>query len=342
MEELYSEAAFKAAAKAAKLRYVHDTEPGITRTKKGDEYHYHAPDGARVTVESELERINALGIPPAYDEVWICTRPNGHLQATGRDAKRRKQYRYHPKWQSVRSETKFQHMAEFGAALPALRTRITTDMAARQLTRERVLATIAYLMDHCFIRIGNAQYAKENESYGLTTLQKDHAEVAGTKLTFAFKGKSGKMWNVQLRDRRVASTIKKLEDLDGQDLFQYLDEAGVSHKVTSDDVNRYLQDIAAAPFTAKDFRTWAATSKAIAALAAWEFNETKKEQQAHLKATVKAIAEELGHTPAICRKCYIHPQVIEHFTTGQLHTWHRTLKAPDPHTAALEFLAQLS
>ena len=294
-----------------------------------------------MTADAEIERINSLAIPPAYDEVWICTRPNGHLQATGRDARRRKQYRYHPKWQAVRSETKFQHMAEFGKALPDLRARITSDMAARQLTRERVLATVVYLMDTCFIRIGNAQYAKENESYGLTTLQKDHAEVTGTKLTFQFKGKSGKQWHVQLRDRRVASTIKKLEDLDGQDLFQYLDEGGVSHKVTSDDVNRYLQDIAAAPFTAKDFRTWAATSKAITALGAWEFAETKTAQQAHLKTTIKTIAEELGHTPAICRKCYIHPAVIDHFTTGQLHDWHRKLKSDDAHAAALEFLAQL-
>lgn len=340
-DHFYSEEAFRQAAKDAKLRYVHDTEPGITRKKSKDTFHYHAPNGDRITKDGELERIKKLGIPPAYSDVWICPLPNGHLQATGRDARNRKQYRYHAKWGEVRGETKFQHMAEFGAILPNIRTQIEHDMAARTLSRERVLATVVSLMDKCFIRVGNEQYARENESYGLTTLHKDHVDVSGASLNFEFKGKSGKMWNVHLRDKRVAATIKKLEDIEGQDLFQYLDDHGNRHKISSHDVNNYLHDITQKSFTAKDFRTWAATSKAIELLASWPYSNVKKDINAHLKTSIKSIADELGHTPSICRKCYIHPQVINRFASGQLSDWHLKSKSKDAHARALLFLSEL-
>ena len=334
----YSEKDSRDAAKQARLRYVHDSDPGISRKKHGKVFSYTAPNGNKIFDDGVIERINSLAIPPAYQDVWICTLDNGHLQATGRDARGRKQYRYHPRWGEVRNANKFSQVLEFSAALPVIRKRIEEDMASRNLTRERVLATIIQLMDKSNIRIGNLQYAKENQSFGLTTLQKDHVTVSGETLKLEFKGKSGKMWNVKLRDRRIANTIKRCEDIEGQELFHYLDDDGNKHRVTSDDVNSYLHELTQRPFTAKDFRTWSATCKAVTLLSSWEYNETKKEIQAHLKQSIKAIAEELGHTPAICRKSYIHPNVIEHFSDGRLHVWSQKSKLNDIEKKAALFL----
>ena len=337
-ETRYSEADSRNAARQAKLRYVHDTEPGISRKKHGKTFQYFAPNGDRIASDDVIHRINSLAIPPAYSDVWICARDNGHLQATGRDARQRKQYRYHPRWQEIRTENKFFQLSQFSDHLPKIREKLASDMAMRNLTRERVLATIVQLMDKSNIRIGNLQYAKENESYGLTTLQKDHVSISGETLKLAFKGKSGKMWNVKLRDRRIANTIKRCEEIEGQELFHYLDEAGTKHRISSDDVNLYLHEITQQPFTAKDFRTWSATCKAVQLLSEWEFADTKKDVQAHLKGAIKIIAEELGHTPAICRKSYIHPNVISKFSDGSLHEWHLTQKQPDIEQKASAFL----
>ncbi len=341
-DSFYTTDAAKAAAKAAHLRYVHDGMPGITRKAKGKNFAYLAPTGEHIGDEAVLERIRKLAIPPAYAQVWICTLDNGHIQATGRDAKQRKQYRYHAKWHAVRNENKFHHIADFATVLPDIRARVDADMAQRNLSRTRVLATVVSLMDKSNIRIGNAQYARDNDSFGLTTLQRDHADVTGNKLHLEFKGKSGKLWNVDIRDKRIAQTIKKMEEIPGQELFHYLDDAGTKHKISSDDVNAYLHDITGQAFTAKDFRTLAATTRAIALLAAWPYDDTKKAIAAHLKASIITIADELGHTPTICRKSYIYPKVIEEFTSGNLHRWHQDLSPQQQADLTAHFLQDFS
>lgn len=308
----------EAAAEAAGLSYVSDDRPGITRQKKGRYFAYFNPDGSRVTDEKTLDRIRMLAIPPAYTDVWICPRANGHIQATGRDAKGRKQYRYHAKFRETRDSSKYEHMLEFAAALPVIRERVDADMGKRGLPREKVLATVVHLLERTMIRVGNADYAKQNKSFGLSTLRNRHVDVEGGELRFNFKGKSGKTWNVSLQDRRAARIVKSIQELPGQHLFQYLDENGERCEVTSTDINAYLREISGADITAKDFRTWTGTVLTALSLAAAEPAENERGVKQRLKQAICGVAAALGNTPAVCRKAYIHPEVIEAFTQQDL------------------------
>lgn len=338
---LYQEDALRDAAKKARLRYVRDDKPGITRKKAGKSYQYFTPDKKRVTDADTIARINKLAIPPAYTDVWICPYENGHMQATGRDARKRKQYRYHPKWQEVRSETKFSQIGEFASSLPAIRKRLAADITRSGLPREKVLAAIVLLMDQCNMRVGNDQYAKENKSYGLTTMRKKHVEVEGNTITFEFTGKSGKLWQREVNSPQIAKIVKRCEDIPGQELFKYITEDGERRDVKSDDVNAYLQEISGQPFTAKDFRTWSATARAIQLLGALEPNEyTGRASAKALNDTIKQIAEEMGHTPAICRKCYIYPGVIDAYSDEKLRDWYGKRAKKDDHALVTEFLTQ--
>jgi DNA topoisomerase-1 len=306
------------AAEAAGLVYVSDEDRGIRRERKGDSFEYYKPNGDKVTDESTLERIRKLAVPPAYTDVWICTRANGHLQATGRDARGRKQYRYHPQFREARESTKYEHMMEFARALPAIRAKLAEHMALRGLPREKVLATVVHLLETTLIRVGNDDYAKENKSYGLTTLRNPHVKVDGAELRFQFKGKSGKQWRLQVKDRRIAKIIRACQDLPGQRLFQYKDENGEIREVTSADVNAYLKEITGRDITAKDFRTWAGTVMAALALQEFEAFDTKATQKKNLKAAIERVSSRLGNTPTICRKCYVHPEVLNAYTEGNL------------------------
>lgn len=305
-------------ARAAGLRYVADDMPGIRRRKRGRGFAYLDAKGSPVHDARTLERIRKLAIPPAWTDVWICPTANGHLQATGRDARGRKQYRYHAEWRDVRDETKFGRMIAFGEALPEIRERVERDLSLRGLPRERVVATVVRLLETTLIRIGNREYARHNGSFGLTTLRDGHVDIAGSKLRFEFRGKSGKDHSVEVQDRRVARIVKQCRDLPGQTLFQYLDENGDRQKITSGDVNAWLKEITGEDFTAKDFRTWGGTVLALSALLEVGVCESEKEANQAVVATVKRVAEELGNRPAICRKYYIHPVVIETFVQGKL------------------------
>ncbi len=306
------------AARAAGLRYVHDHKPGITREKRGDGFRYIKPDGEAVTDEAEIARINALGIPPAYTDVWICPVKNGHLQATGKDAKGRKQYRYHERWRAVRDETKYGRMIAFGDALPAIRERVARDLSRRGMPRAKMLAALVRLLEETHIRIGNEQYAKENESYGLTTLHNDHADIDGATVHFHFRGKSGKHHAIDLKDPRLAKIIKRSQELPGEELFNYLDADGQAHTVHSDDVNAYLHEITGQEFTAKDFRTWAGTVLAARALSGCDAAESPRQCKKAITTVIKSVAKELGNTPAVCRKCYVHPAILDAYADGSL------------------------
>jgi DNA topoisomerase I len=306
------------AAESAGLRYVSDEEPGIRRRKAGKGFCYLKPDGTRLEDAATLDRIRSLAIPPAYTDVWICPQPNGHIQATGRDAKGRKQYRYHPAFREVRESTKYEKMLEFARALPALRTKIDAHMGLRGLPREKVLATVVHLLETTLIRVGNEDYVRQNKSYGLTTLRDPHVKVEGPQLRFQFKGKSGKTWRLQVKDRRVARIVKACQDLPGQDLFQYLDENGESQSVTSADVNAYLKEITGSDVTAKDFRTWAGTVLAALALREFETFDNEAKAKKNIRAAIETVASRLGNTPTICRKCYVHPEVFTSYLEGQL------------------------
>jgi DNA topoisomerase-1 len=305
-----------AAAESAGLVYVSDEEPGIRRRKAGKSFSYRGPDGEVVRDPNTLARIRSLAIPPAYTDVWICPDPNGHIQATGRDAKGRKQYRYHPRWREVRDSTKFEHMLEFADALPSIRQRIADDMSRRGLSREKVLATVVWLLENTLIRVGNMDYVKQNKSYGLTTLRDKHVDVEGGELKFEFKGKSGKKWNLRFRDRRIARIVKACQDIPGQHLFQYLDENGVRRPVTSADVNAYLREVTGREVTAKDFRTWAGTVLAAMALTEFEEFDSQAKAKKNLKAAIEKVSARLGNTPTICRKCYIHPEILNGYLEG--------------------------
>jgi DNA topoisomerase-1 len=305
-------------AKAAGLRYVTDDRPGIRRRKVGKSFTYIAPDGSTVRDPKELQRIKSLAIPPAWTDVWICPVHNGHLQATGRDARGRKQYRYHPEWRSVRDETKFGRMIAFGEALPKIRERVEADLSLRGLQREKVLATVVKLLETTLIRVGNKEYVRQNNSFGLTTLRDGHVEIEGSKLRFEFRGKSGQEHSVEVQDRRLARVVLQCRDLPGQTLFQYLDEQGERQKISSEDVNTYLREITGEDFTAKDFRTWGGTVLALSALLEIGGCESEKEANKAVVETVKRVASELGNRPATCRKFYIHPVVIDTFVSGKL------------------------
>jgi DNA topoisomerase-1 len=308
----------QAASEAAGLDYVSDEEPGITRKRAGKGFTYKDPKGRTIKDAKTLERIRKLAIPPAYTDVWICPNPNGHIQATGRDAKGRKQYRYHPRWREVRDGTKYERLVDFARTLPSLRARIAEDMKERGLTRNKVLATVVHLLETTLIRVGNEDYAKENKSYGLTTLRNRHVKVEQGELRFQFKGKSGKEWRLQVKDRRVARVVKACQDLPGQNLFQYLDEAGERQPVTSTDVNAYLKEASGTDITAKDFRTWAGTVLAAIALKEVHAIDGEPATKKALKGAVEKVAARLGNTPTICRKCYIHPEVVNAYVEGTL------------------------
>src|SRR5216117_487309 len=299
------------AAEEAGLHYISDDRLGYTRRGNNGEFEYLDTQGKRIRDEQRLLRIKRLAIPPAWTNVWICPSPTGHIQATGRDARRRKQYRYHERWRQLRDENKFGRLADFAKALPKSRQRVTHDMRLPGLPREKVLATVVRLLERTFIRIGNAEYARENKSFGLTTMQGRHVTVKGARLRFRFRGKSGRQHEVDVNDRRIANIVSKCQDLPGQDLFQYVDDEGEVRNVTSQEVNDYLREITNENFTAKDFRTWAGTILGAIELNAQGEFETKKQAKANLKTAICAVAHFLGNTPAICRKCYVHPAIVE-------------------------------
>lgn len=305
-----------AAARAAGLRYVHDDRPGIRREAVKNGFRYLDVHGEPVADETTLARIKSLVIPPAWTEVWICPQANGHLQATGRDARGRKQYRYHAKWREARDEVKYERMLKFGQALPAIRAEVDRALKLPGLPREKVLATIVYLLEATMMRVGNEEYARTNKSFGLTTLRNRHAKVDGSDVEFSFRGKSGVYHKVKVHDRRLARIVARSRDLPGQELFQYVDEDGQTHAIDSSDVNDYLRAITGEDYTAKDFRTWSGT--VLAALALQEFEKFDSEAQAkkNIVRAIESVSEKLGNTPSICRKCYVHPAVLDAYLDG--------------------------
>jgi DNA topoisomerase-1 len=307
-----------AAARAAGLRYVHDDRPGIRREPADDGFRYIDAKGEPVEDEATLKRIKSLAIPPAWTDVWICPQTNGHLQATGRDARGRKQYRYHPKWRTVRDEVKYERMLRFGKALPRIRKEVDRALSLPGLPREKVLATIVYLLEATMMRIGNDEYARENKSYGLTTLRNRHVRIDGSEVEFRFRGKSGVYHDVKVHDRRLARIIQRTRDLPGQDLFQYLDDEGETHTIGSADVNEYLHTITGEDYTAKDFRTWSGT--VLAAMALQEFEKVDSDAQAkkNVVRAIESVSEKLGNTPSVCRKCYVHPAVLDSYLDGTM------------------------
>ncbi|MBC7542638.1 MAG: DNA topoisomerase IB [Candidatus Sericytochromatia bacterium] len=317
-------------AKAAGLRYVCDTVPGIRRARHADTFVYDTPNGQRIQDEAVLQRIKKLAIPPAWTDVWISPRPDGHLQATGRDAKGRKQYRYHLQWRTERDQSKYAHMLAFGEALPTLRGQVSADLHRPGIPREKVLATIVRLLELTFIRIGNEDYARHNDSYGLTTLHNDHVDIMGGALRFHFRGKSGKQHQIDVRDRHLAKIVKRCQDIAGHELFQYLDEAGCPHAVESGDVNAYLRDVTGHDITAKDFRTWGGTILAVCALRRLPAATSETAARHNLVEAVKVVSRRLGNTPAVCRKAYIHPAVFDAYLAGRLLPAFAREPIPDP------------
>jgi DNA topoisomerase-1 len=305
-------------ARAAGLRYVSDETPGIRRARQGDRFCYVDARGRTIDDETWLARLEALRIPPAWTDVWICPQPNGHLQATGRDARGRKQYRYHPRWREVRDEAKYGRLIAFGQALPAIRARVEQDLRRRDLSREKVLATVVRLLETTLIRVGNREYARANRSYGLTTMRDKHVHVGDDKVTFTFCGKSGKQHTITLNDRRLARIVKRCRDLPGYELFQYIDERGQRQTIGSSDVNDYLREMTGQEFTAKDFRTWAGTVLATTTLRELAPHGSAAEAKKNIGRAIEHVAEQLGNTPTICRKCYVHPAVLDAYLEGSL------------------------
>ena len=305
-------------AKLAGLRYVLDTSPGIQRLVRAGKFRYVGPDSKAVRDKETLGRIKSLVIPPAWTDVWICPIAHGHLQATGRDARRRKQYRYHPRWKEVRDETKFNRIIAFGHALPKVRDQVEADLARTGMPKEKVLATVVRLLEITLIRVGNEEYAKDNKSYGLTTMRNHHVEVNGSGLNFRFRGKGGKYINIGVADRRLARIVKKCQDIPGYELFQYVNEDGEIRSIESSDVNAYLREISGDDFTAKDFRTWAATVLASMAFSELESFDSQTQAKRNVVSAVERVAKKLGNTPTICRKCYVHPAVIDGYMDGTM------------------------
>src|SRR5437764_11501816 len=306
------------AAKGGQLRYVHDSMPGITRHRARNGLDYRLPDGSLVRDIATLKRIRALAIPPAWTDVWICRDPNGHLQATGRDQRGRKQYRYHARWREVRDEAKYGKLLIFARVLPLIRTRVEEDLKPSGLPRERVLAAVVRLMELTLFRVGNNQYAKKNKSFGLTTLRDRHVRIDGGHIHLSFRGKSGNRYESDINDRRLARIVKGCRGLPGYELFQYLDDEGDQHAVGSEEVNAYLREIAGEEITAKDFRTWAGTQLAAKALRGFRDLDTESKRKKAIVRAVEKVAKHLGNTPAICRRCYIHPAIFEGYVDGTL------------------------
>ena len=330
-----------AVAEAAGLTYVDDRDPGVTRHGAPRGVEYRGPDGKPIRDRKTVERIDKLVIPPAWTEVWICADSNGHIQATGRDQKGRKQYRYHDDWRSVRDSAKYEKMIAFGRALPKLRKRVEEDLARRGLPREKVLATVVRLLEMTLIRVGNDEYARQNKSFGLTTLQKRHLKLASEKAVFEFRGKSGKVHKTGIRDRRLVRVVRACQELPGQRLFKYVDEDGAPQAVTSSDVNAYLREAMGGDFTAKDFRTWAGTLAAAQALTMQGAADSATASKQTVTTCVKAVAGLLGNTPAVCRSSYIHPAIIEAYENGELgERFGKSPNAGEP--ALLRFLEALA
>lgn len=316
----------KTAAREAGLRYVTDTVPGIRRQRAGRGFAYVSAAGRCIADAGTLDRIRRLAIPPAYRDVWICPLPNGHIQATGRDDRGRKQYRYHADWRAARDATKFDRMLAFGQALPRIRRRLARDLRRRGLPREKILAAVVRLLETTHIRVGNEAYAQQNHSFGLTTLRDRHAEIRGHTIHFHFRGKSGKVHDIDLRDPQLARIVRNSQEIPGQELFQYLDAGGGHRAIHSDDINAYLREVAGEEFSAKDFRTWSGTVLAAVALQALSRAGEKATKKA-LKAAIEDVSRQLGNTPAICRKCYIHPAVMDGYLAGETISM---LKPPGP------------
>lgn len=304
------------AARAAGLRYVSDSKPGLSRSTGPGGFRYADAHGDPVDDAATLARIKALAIPPAWTDVWICPTANGHLQATGRDARGRKQYRYHARWRSVRDEVKYERMIAFGQALPAIRRAVDTALKQPGLPREKVLATIVYLLEHTMMRIGNEEYARDNKSFGLTTLRNRHVRIDGREVEFRFRGKSGVWHDVKVADRRLARIIERMRELPGQELFQFVDDDGATHSIDSSDVNEYLRTITGEDYTAKDFRTWSGTVLAALALQAFEQFDSETQAKKNVVRAIESVAKKLGNTPSVCRKCYVHPAVLDAYMDG--------------------------
>jgi DNA topoisomerase-1 len=307
-----------ASARAAGLRYTSDTRPGIRRTRHRGNFRYFGSEGRRITSAEELGRIRSLVIPPAWEDVWICPDPRGHLQATGRDARGRKQYRYHPKWREIRDETKYDRMIGFAQALPLIRERTDRDLKKPGVPREKVLGTVVQLLEKTLIRVGNDEYAKQNRSFGLTTLRDGHVDVRGGRLRFTFRGKSGIEHEIDLDDRRLAKIVRACRDIPGYDLFQFYDEQGKRQVVGSADVNAYLKELTGEEYTSKDFRTWAGTVHAAQLLRDCTEYKSAAEAKRHIVRAVESVAKRLGNTKAVSRKCYIHPAVLDSYTDGPM------------------------
>jgi len=305
-------------AKAAGLRYVSDEIPGFSRVRRGQGFRYLDQNGKALRDAAHLRRIKSLAIPPAWTDVWICPLENGHLQSTGRDARCRKQHRYHPKWREVRDETKYTRMIAFAQVLPKIRKRVAIDLKDPGLPRNKVLAAIVKLLEVSLIRVGNHEYARDNKSYGLTTIRNGHAKVRGKKITFDFRGKSGKDHCIEIEDPRLATIVKRCQDLPGQELFQYLDDDGKPQDIKSEDVNAYLYEIVGGDFTAKDFRTWAGTVLAAVALKEMEKFDTKAQAKKNVVQAIETVAARLGNTPSVCRKCYVHPAIVNSYLEGEM------------------------
>jgi DNA topoisomerase I len=308
----------KGAARDAGLRYVNDNVPGIRRVRAGKGFTYVDEHGKRIRDAETLLRIRLLVIPPAWEDVWVCPWEHGHIQAVGRDARGRKQYRYHNRWREVRDANKYDHMAEFARSLPKIRRTVRRHLALKGLPREKVLAAIVRIMEMTLIRVGNEEYARNNKSFGLTTMHDRHAKVRGSSVVFEFRGKSGVEHEIDFEDQRLAKIVRKCQDLPQQELFAYLDESGDQRDVTSSDVNDYLRQISGADFTAKDFRTWAGTVLAATALQEIKAFDSKAAAKRNVKAAIEKVAARLGNTVAVCRKCYVHPDVIDSYLDGTL------------------------
>lgn len=304
------------AAGAAGLRYSTDRDKGIRRRRQGGSFVYLSDQGRRIKDEETLRRIKALAIPPAWTDVWICASANGHLQATGRDARKRKQYRYHADWRSHREENKYSHVLGFARTLPKIRRRVSRDLARPGMQRSKVLAAVVRLLETTLIRIGSPEYARTNRSYGLTTMRNGHARVKGRQITFKFRGKSGRVHDITLADRRLAGIVRKCQDMPGQELFAYEDDTGAVVDVGSQEVNDYLRDITGGEYTAKDFRTWAGTVLAALALREMEAFTSEAQAKKNILTAVESVAAMLGNTPAVCRKCYVHPGILDSYLSG--------------------------
>ncbi len=308
----------RASARAAGLRYSTDSRPGITRQRSGRGFSYRRADGDLIRDRAVLTRLRGLAIPPAWTDVWICPDATGHLQATGRDAKGRKQYRYHDLWRAGRDDAKFESLIDFARVLPKIRERCNADLAKPGMPREKVLAAVVKLLELTLIRVGNDEYARLNRSFGLTTLKNRHATVSGTRVRFRFRGKSGRQHEVGIRDRRLAAVVRRCQDLPGQELFQYVGDDGESHDVASDDVNAYLREISGSDVTAKDFRTWAGTVLAYRALRALAPGDSDTAARKNVVEAVRFTSDRLGNTPAVARKSYVHPAILEAYMDGSI------------------------